>query len=162
MSVTPGTTQRLLAARAYKTGQISARPLTALIQDLEHKIAAGQSFPDLKEVRVTNANDTAQIAQAGAGVFYGLRVENTDGDAVSVLVSDGVDAVIIGCAVAPGQIAATATAPAIVGVGEAYTYDGAFGIGAAFATDIRVRAFKSSDGTTPADAGCTVFLLIGI
>lgn len=159
MALDPGTAQRLENARAYKGGQITFRHLAAFIRDFEEKMNAGQSFNNPIEGKVTNANGTAQIVTTGAGTLFRCRVENSDNEAVIVLVSDGVNAVIIGAVHCP---AAGATGPGgatVNGCGEFDVNGGTFGFGVPFATDLRVRAFKASDGTTGADNGCTVFPL---
>ena len=69
---------------------------------------AGQSKPAPREVKVTNANGTAQTAVTGAATLYRVRVRNSDNDAVIVLVSDAGNNIILAAASCP---AASATRP---------------------------------------------------
>lgn len=122
---------------------------------------AGQSKPAPREVKVTNANGTAQTAVTGAATLYRVRVRNSDDNAVIVLVSDAGNNIILAAGYCP---AASATGPGgttVDGVGEIDVNGNADGVGVPFGTDVRVRAFKASDGTTGADNGCSVFLLLG-
>lgn len=165
MALDPGTKQRLEAQRAYPSvnpGQISFRHLEACLRDLEEKMNAGQSKPNPVEGKISNANDTAQTLVVGAGTLYRCRVNNSDNEAVIVLLSDAGNDIIIGAVYCPGTSATGPGGTTVNGVGEADFNGLADGVGVPFGTDLRVRAFKASDGTTGADNGCTVYPLYGV
>lgn len=161
MALDPGVKQRLLAAHPYLPGQVSERHLGACLRDLEEKMNAGQAKPAPQEVKVTDANGTAQTAVVGAGVLYRVRARNTDGDDVIVVVSDGGNNILLAVCTCQGANASGPGDTTVDGVGECDVNGELDGVGVSFATDVRVRAFKKSDGTTAADAGCSVFLLYG-
>lgn len=164
MALDPGTKQRLLAQRTYPgvtPGQVTFRHLEAFLRDMEEKASAGQNKPNPIEGKITNANGTAQTVTVGAGTLYRCRVTNSDNDAVIVILSDAGNNILLGVVYCT---AASATGPGgstVNGEGESDFNGNTDGVGVPFGTDLRVRAFKASDGTTGADNGCTVFPLYG-
>lgn len=164
MALDPGTKQRLQAQHAYPgvmPGQVTFRHLDAFLRDMEEKASAGQNKPNPVEGKVENANGTAQTVIVGEGTLYRVRVTNSDAEAVIVLLSDGGNDIIIGSCYCPGANASGPGGTTVNGAGEADFNGNLDGVGNPFSTDLRVRAFKASDGTTAADAGCTVFPLYG-
>ncbi len=164
MALDPGTKQRLQASHAYPAvtpGQVTFRHLDAFLRDMEEKASAGQNKPNPIEGKISNANGTAQTVIVGAGTLYRCRVINSDNDPVIVLLSDAGNNIIIGVVYSTGASATGPGGSTVSGMGEA-DFNGLLdGVGVPFGTDLRVRAFKASDGTTGADNGCTVYPLYG-
>lgn len=154
----PGTVGELLAAEQYKGGFTGSHLMQAVIRAARDNQGA-QDQPNPAKSSVSNANGTAQTLRASAGRLYHARIVNTDDDAVNVVFSDGGNTIIVGGGVCPAQIAASGSIPAIPGVCEVAWTAGRHGNGQLITTDLRVRAFKLSDGTTGSDNGVTVTAL---
>lgn len=161
MSWNPGAVQDLLNRVGYLTGtgRIGIEAERAIVAAVEQfQPSFDQGSPSI--VSVTNANGTAQTLRASAGRLYGIIVVNTDNDAINVVLGDGGDTIIVGGVTVPGQIAASTPYPAYPGVGKVAFFASPQSVGQAITTDLRVRAFKLSDGTTGADNGCTVYAIV--
>jgi hypothetical protein len=152
MSWDNGTIGGLLAGEQYKTGMVGSHALKAVVQAArDNQARADQPVP--AQSSITDANGTAQTLRGSAGRLYLIRVVNTDNDAISVTLTDGGTTIVVGGCTCP------AGATGNPGVCEVAFFGGAKGAGQSILTDLRVRAYKSSDGTTPADAGNTVTAL---
>lgn len=161
MPLQAGTKTRLQNERQYLGGQISMRHQEALFKDLEEKAGAGQSKPNIKVVTVTNAISTAQTAVATAGTLYRGRVQNTSASEVIVIVSDAGNNIIVAATRCPATGTTGPGGATVAGCAEFDVNGGADGVGIPFLTDLRVRAFLASDGTTTAASGVTVKLQYG-
>lgn len=160
MSWNAGTIQDFLARANYDTGfgRVGVEAERGILAAVaQNQPSFDQGNPSISSV--TNANGTAQTLRASAGRLYLIVVENTDDDAVNVVLGDGGDTIIVGGCTVPAQIAASGSIPAIPGITKVAFFGSPQGAGQAILTDLRVRAFKSSDGTTPADNGVTVTAL---
>lgn len=148
-----GTIADLQAAEQYKTGQVGSHALNAVVRAARDN-QAHQDQPTPRKVSCSDANGTAQTLLTSAGRLYHVRVTNTDNDAIEVVLYSGGTTIIVAALHCP---AGTSTAPAAA---EAAFFAGNHGNGIVIPTDLRVKALKSSDGTTAADAGNTVTCIV--
>lgn len=158
MSWNPGVIQDLLTRSRYLTGtgRVGLEAERGVIEAVkQNQPAIDQGNPAISSI--SNANGTAQTLRASAGRLYWIVVVNTDDDAVNVVLGDGGDTIIVGGCTCPAQIAASGSIPAIPGVAKVAFFASPNAAGQAILTDLRARAFKSSDGTTGADNGVTVY-----
>jgi len=158
MSWNPGIIADILGREPTKLGRVGSEPINAIITAVRDNQPAIDILPPSFS-SVTNTNDTAQTLRASAGRLYWMRVVNTSAAAINVVLSDGGNTIIVGGCVVPAQIAASGNIAAIPGVAEVSFFAGAHGVGQIITTDLRVRAFTLSDGTTGAAAGVTVTVL---
>lgn len=141
-----------LAAEQYKLGPIPNHPLKAILDVIVQNNPSARAMGDgIQRVVITNANGTAQVVKASAGIVYHVRAENTDNDAIIVQILDGT--IVKASFLVEG---ATAVVPFTTRVGELSIFGDLAvspGAGQQHTTSITVKAVKASDGTTPADAG---------
>lgn len=162
MAWNPGTIQTLLDTAQYNLGRVGMIPIRAIINAaVENQPSFNQGDPIMSSA--VDATSTAQTLRSSAGRFYYFRITNTSTSAINVVFTDGGNTIIVGGATVPAVIAAVAgVSAAIPGVTEGAIFGSPQGAGQAILTDLRVRAFLSLDGTTPAAAGVTVFALTSV
>ena len=156
MAWNPGTIQDLLLRGQFNVGlgRVGQEAERAIIEAVR-QMQGAYDFQNPTITVITNANGTAQIARSSAGRFYMAIVTNTDNDQVGVVFSDGGDTIIVGGVICAAQ------ANSIPGAAKVVMFASDPGAGQPVITDLRVRAFKTSDGTTGADNGCTVIVVHG-
>lgn len=163
MAWSAGFIQDLLRRSNYNVGlgRVGAEAERAIIEAVRQNQPA-IDFANPQLTVITNANSTAQIARSSVGRVYLAIVTNTDDDSIGVVFTDGGNTIVTGGALCPAQIAAVAgVSPAIPGCAKVAWFESPNAAGQRVLTDLRVRAFKSSDGTTAADNGCQVIVLHG-
>lgn len=158
MAWNPGVVQDILIRAQYLSGRVGSECERAIISAVEQNQPA-MDFNSPAFSSVTNANGAAQTLRSSTGRLYYLTVENTDDDEIVVVLSDGGTTIIVGGCICPAQIAASGNQAAIPGRAKVAWFAAQHAAGQRIITDLRVRAFKSSDGTTGADNGCTVTAL---
>lgn len=142
----------LLAAEQYKAGKIGDHLIQAVFAAFYRISPATRALAALYTRTVlTTVQDTAQVVKSGAGNVYRLRVENLSADAIVV---DVLDATVLRQRMfCPARVSATVQSCA-----EDAASTDTQGVGVEYASSINVKAFKASDGTTPAAAGVTVYV----
>lgn len=151
-----GNVSALLMAQNQKVGRIGPQPLMGLVRSARDNQGQADQ-PNPREVTITNANGTAQVAVTGAGRLFKIRVDNLTADIVFVVCSDSVDLQIIAAAKAAARISATVAQGA-----ESTNFEDPNVTGTLFSTSLRVRAFKlDGTGNVGAANGVTVTLLVG-
>lgn len=158
MAWNPGVVQDILTRARYYTGRVGAECERAIIEAVRDNQPA-MDFTSPAFSSVTNANSTAQTLRSSTGRLYFITVENTDDDEIVVVLTDGGNTIIVGGVIVPAQIAAVGAFAAQPGRAKVAWFAAQHAAGQRIITDLRVRAFKSVDGTTPADNGCTVIAL---
>lgn len=154
----PGTIQTLIDQWQYNTGRVGMGALRGIIDAVRQaQPSVDQGSPALSSI--TDATSTAQTLRASSGRLYLVRIVNTTAAAIVVVFTDGGNTIVVGGATVPAQIAASGSIAAIPGVSEVTFFASPQGAGQAILTDLRVRAFLSSDGTTTAAAGVNVSAL---
>jgi hypothetical protein len=158
MSWNPGTIQTLLDTWQYNTGRVGMEALRGILAAVaQNQPSADQGNPAISSSAAIGT--PAATLRSSSGRLYLIRVVNTSANAVNVVLSDGGTTIIVGGCTVPAQIAAAGSIAAIPGVTELAFHGSPQGAGQAILTDLRVRAFLSSDGTTTAAAGVTVTAL---
>lgn len=152
MALKPGSKQRLLAARAYKSGVVASDLLLAFLKSIEDHAPTRADVPDVKEVKLSALTSTSTSVGAYTRL-YGVRAESPSGSSNDVIVSFLDGTVAIGC----GVKCTTKQAA------EAYFAAGSDGFGVPISGGLNAKAFQAADGTSNPAAGDrpTVYVLVG-
>lgn len=153
MAWNAGTIQTLIDTQQYRLGTVGMEAIRAVID----AVRQAQPATDLANPAISSvvdANGTSQILRSSAGRLYWVRIENLTAVAVNVVFTITADTIVVGGGYLPARVSST-----IPSVLEIAFFGSPPGVGEAITTDLRVRAFTASDGTSGAAAGVTVYAL---
>jgi hypothetical protein len=151
MSWNPGAIQDLTSRWRYAAGRVGTSALRALIDAVtQNQPSFNQGEPALSSLSGTQTWTNSLVLRASPGRLYLVRAENTDTNAVNVILYDSTSSFPIGGCTVPAQIAASGSTPAVPGVAEVAFFASPNGAGQNILTSLIVRAVRASDGSTAA------------
>lgn len=152
MPITSAAVTGILNRAAQRTGRVPLVILRAMLDALK-ELQFSASYPEPRLTITAAVTSTATVLVGGAGRVYHVRVLSPSGATNDVIVQ-----LLDGASVVRASVHCTAKGDA-----EALIAGGADGAGVPFATDIRVKAVASSDGSSNPAAGDrpTVEVILG-
>jgi hypothetical protein len=154
MAWNPGTVQTLIDLQQYRLGAVGMEAIRSVI-DAAKQWQPGVEQPSPAITSAADVDDSPTIVlRSSPGRLYWLRIENLTAAAINAVFTITADTIVVGGGYVPARI--SASVPSVL---EIAFFGSPNGVGMAITTDLRVRAFTASDGTTGAAAGVTIYAL---